>query len=195
MAPLNRAGMALVAAAVGVVGAVLLWPRSEPATSAVVVDVAPTSDVAPAPPPQRGAPAATATPTRTVAPPVQEDADEQLPETAQAEPLPADQEAELRGLAVEAATAFARPAGEGDEKEWWKNFSRYLTEQAASDYQGVDPSTVPYREVHGKAVIRSTSHLVTLVDVSTDAGTWTVHIVTTDPPKVSRLSPRTQEGR
>lgn len=199
MARLNRAGMALVTTAVAVVAAVALWPGTQAATPGVV-DVASTSDVAPAPAPPRGAPATpaatpTPTPTPTGGAPIQEDADEQLPEGTQPEPLPPGQEEELLDLAVGAAAAFARPDGEIDRGKWWQGFSRYLTEQAASDYQDVDPSAVPYREVHGEAVIRSTSHLVVLVDVSTDAGTWTVHIVTVDPPKVSRLSPRNQGGR
>lgn len=194
MARLNRAGMALVTTAVAVMAAIALWPGTQAATP-TVVDLAPTSDVAPAPPPQRGAPAATptsTTPTPTGESPVQEDADEQLPEGAEPEPLPFAQEQELLDLAVDATAAFARPDGEIDQGKWWQGFSRYLTEQAASDYQGVDPSAVPYRDVHGDAVIRSSSHLVALIDVSTDAGTWTVHIVTADPPKVSRLSPRSQ---
>lgn len=93
-----------------------------------------------------------------------------------------EQEQEIAGVAVAAVAAMARP-GEGvDEQDWWEGFAAHLTVQARSDYEGTDPTQVPWVEVDedlgGKMLprVEGTPGLLRMVQVSTDTGPVTVYV-------------------
>lgn len=89
--------------------------------------------------------------------------------------------------------AFARPGGGITAEQWWAGVSPLLTEQAALDYAGVDPQTVPYTHVVASLGIVPTdapAHLLTIARVQTDAGVYLVEM-TTGPEgiRVARATP------
>ena len=100
--------------------------------------------------------------------------------------------------ATQFVEAYARPAPGVSENAWWKKVSAFLTDQARQDYEGVDPATVPYSRVTGPARVlppEGDEELVWMVQVPTDAGRYTVHLLPAGDERlstnwrVSRLSP------
>lgn len=91
-------------------------------------------------------------------------------------------------------TAFARPAGANvDEGKWWATVRSFLTDQAAADYQGIDPSQIPYTRITGRSAVIPTdapADLLTAVRVPTDAGDYVVELTITERGmQVSRVVP------
>ncbi|WP_143426817.1 hypothetical protein [Georgenia soli] len=98
---------------------------------------------------------------------------------------------EAQRLARDAMTAYARPDTPPDQ--WWAEFSKHLSAQAAYDYQWVDPTSIPARAVTGPASITAEpSVYLAELTVPTDAGTYGVLLSRTDGPgpwKVERITP------
>lgn len=89
--------------------------------------------------------------------------------------------------------AFARPGGAVDEAAWWNAVRSFMTDQAATDYEGVDPAQVPFSRVTGAPAVIPTdapAALLTAVRVPTDAGDYVVELTSTEQGlKVSRVVP------
>lgn len=89
--------------------------------------------------------------------------------------------------------AFARPAGDVDEAAWWDPVRSFMTAQAATDYEGIDPAQVPFSRVTGSPAVIATdapTALLTAVLVPTDAGDYIVELTSTEQGlKVSRVVP------
>lgn len=90
-------------------------------------------------------------------------------------------------------TAFARPGAAVDDAAWWAKVRSFMTAQAASDYEGIGPSQIPYARITGAAVVIPTdapADLLTAVRVPTDAGDYVVELTTTERGmQVSRVVP------
>lgn len=120
--------------------------------------------------------------------------DEHTGETIQPQPAPtwdAAAQTAATDAAQTAMTAFARPTLDYDT--WWSDLSPLLTQQAQQDYSYVDPANVPASIVTGPGVlVDETSAYVALVEVPTDAGTYTL-VLTRDsaaaPWLTSRFTP------
>jgi hypothetical protein len=98
---------------------------------------------------------------------------------------------EARTLAQDVMTAYARP--DAPQEQWWAEFSKHLSGQAAYDYQWVDPASIPARAVTGPATITAEpSVYLAELTVPTDAGTYGVLLSRTDGPspwQVERITP------
>ena len=76
--------------------------------------------------------------------------------------------------------AFARSTQ--DPHVWWAGVKSFLSPQAAADYEGVDPTAVPYTKIIGPAVVvplEGPTDLITAVQIPTDAGIYMVYLETT----------------
>ena len=101
------------------------------------------------------------------------------------------------GTAAQFVAFYARPAPGTSTRAWWHRVAPLLTEQARSDYQDTDPSTVPYTRVTGSPRVlppQSGDDLVLLVQVPTNAGQYIVHLLPDGSDlgsgwHVSRLTP------
>lgn len=83
-------------------------------------------------------------------------------------------------IAERFATAYAAPTSGVTSAHWWPAVAALLSEQAAADYAGVDPTRVPWtrRTGPGRLVrLGDGSTPVVAVQVPTDAGAITVHLV------------------
>ena len=92
------------------------------------------------------------------------------------------------------AAAFVRSTQ--DPHVWWARVKSFMTPQAAADYEGVDPTAVPYTKVTGPGVVvplEGPSDLVTAVQIPTDAGVYMVYLEITETGLwVTRLEPPQQ---
>jgi hypothetical protein len=79
---------------------------------------------------------------------------------------------------------------------WWAGVKSFLSPQAAADYEGVDPTAVPYTKIIGPAVVvplEGPTDLITAVQIPTDAGIYMVYLETTETGLwVTRLQPPQQ---
>ncbi|WP_454778730.1 hypothetical protein [Georgenia muralis] len=98
---------------------------------------------------------------------------------------------EAQTLALQVMTAYARPGVPAEQ--WWAEFSSYLSDQAAYDYQWVDPTAIAPRAVTGPAAIADDSSVyLAQLTVPTDAGTYRVLLSREDGPtpwRVERITP------
>lgn len=75
--------------------------------------------------------------------------------------------------AGEALGRFARP--DLSPTDWWDGLAPLLSEQARSDYLGIDPATVPVTQITGKArLARVDTSMLAIVHIPTDAGLYAV---------------------
>lgn len=167
-----------------------------------------TSPSVTAPAPSRTLPPPPATPpaTQTTAPPTVSPADPEpdgspLPSTAVAKPRGQAQAARF-ARAMRTATAFmkafARPSTQTGDATWWSQVKPYLSAQAAADYEGTDPRSVPFTRITGPVSVIPTdapADLLTAVRVPTDAGDYVVELRTTATGmEVARAVPPTDGG-
>lgn len=100
---------------------------------------------------------------------------------------------EYEASAVGFMSAFARPGAGTSADTWWAAVVPYLTEEAAKDYEGVDPRNVPFTHVGERATIVPTgapTALLTAARVETDAGPYLVEMTTgPDGVQVMRATP------
>ena len=111
-------------------------------------------------------------------------------------PRDGDQQESFEGYeqrAVEFMSAYARPAGGGEEGEWWDEVEPLLSARAREDYASVDPGVVAFTKVSGTPVVIPTDaprDLLMVVSVPTDAGDYFVEMETTPSGiYVTRLVP------
>lgn len=89
---------------------------------------------------------------------------------------------QARGIAEEAAQAFARPSAAISESQWWRDAGTHFSARARADYAGTDPAGVPWSRVEGKGVMVPTDapdQLLMIVEVPVDTGTVRVELTTT----------------
>lgn len=124
-----------------------------------------------------------------------------LPSTAVAKPR-GQSEAARFARAARTATAFmkafARPSTEISDAAWWSQVKPYLSAQAAADYEGTDPRSVPFTRITSPVFVIPTdapADLLTAVRVPTDAGNYVVELRTTATGmEVARTVPPTDGG-
>lgn len=89
------------------------------------------------------------------------------------------------------ARTFARPVGRSDYRAWWRQVAAMMTDSAASDYVGTDPSLVPYTRVTGPLTLLGSgadeTYWVQRVKVPTDAGVYVLQVQLVTPGLSDRL--------
>lgn len=81
--------------------------------------------------------------------------------------------------ALDALTLFARP--QTPRGQWWSELEPLLSEQARTDYLGVDPAQVPVTKVTGPPkVVDLDTAMLAIVHIPTDAGLYAVTLSRSD---------------
>lgn len=89
--------------------------------------------------------------------------------------------AQARSLATEAAARFARPSSDVPDTSWLANLEPLLSARYLDNFRYIDPQNIPFTRVTGPVTVHPTEappHVLTLVQVPTDAGPWAVEIET-----------------
>ncbi len=118
------------------------------------------------------------------------------PSTSEASPTSQDsmsptEQREVVAFAGRFAAAFARPAGSTDYRAWWRAVAALMTDEAASDFMGTDPSEVPYTKVTGPITLLGggdeEAYWLQRVQVPTDAGVFVLQVQLPTPGLSDRL--------
>ena len=98
---------------------------------------------------------------------------------------------EVVAFASRFASAFSRPAGRTDYRAWWRMVAAMMTDDAASDFMGTDPSEVPYTKVTGPITLiaggDAEAYWLQRVQVPTDAGVFVLQVQLVTPGLSDRL--------
>jgi|GEM_PF-5887307 hypothetical protein len=98
---------------------------------------------------------------------------------------------EVVAFAGRFAAAFARPAGRTDYRAWWRSVAAMMTDDAAADFMGTDPSQVPYTKVTGPISLigggDDEAYWLQRVKVPTDAGVYVLQVQLVTPGLSDRL--------
>ena len=127
------------------------------------------------------APTQAASPTETTTPVVTAPADG-LSDGIDASAATAAGEKDRRDAVNRAVTAmmlFARPMVSA--QMWMDELSPYLSQQAASDIEGTDPSLVPVDTVFGSELVPGATNVAATVTVRTNIGEYQVGLTRTSP--------------
>ena len=94
-------------------------------------------------------------------------------------------------FAARFAAAFARPSGRADYRAWWRSVASMMTDSAANDFMGTDPSEVPYTKVTGPITLLGggdqEAYWLQRVRVPTDAGVYVLQVQLVTPGLSDRL--------
>ena len=154
-----------------------LWAWSQGASTP---EAAPASSSPTGPVSQVAVPAAsTSTPVASSALPSSEDS------------MSSAEQREVVAFASRFAAAFSRPAGRTDYRAWWRMVAAMMTDDAASDFVGTDPSEVPYTKVTGPITLLAggdaEAYWLQRVQVPTDAGVFVLQVQLVTPGLSDRL--------
>lgn len=105
--------------------------------------------------------------------------------------MSAAEQREVVAFAGRFASAFARPAGRTDYRAWWRAVAAMMTDEAASDFMGTDPSEVPFTKVTGPITLvdggDAEAYWLQRVRVPTDAGVFVLQVQLVTPGLSDRL--------